>query len=118
MRYVAVVQLLNALSQPQRQSQALDLAGYLVDPVVELGLVVSLNEVDDLSLAEVVERREALQAQLTPQRHLVLDLFENVGRNLALRDAHQECPTIEDSFFANPQGIVLVADVHQIFEIF
>lgn len=74
-----MVQLLNGLGQLQRQSQALDLAGCLVHLAVQPCAVVFFDEVEDLSLAEVGELREALQAQLSPQRHLVLDLFENIG---------------------------------------
>lgn len=59
--YLVGMQLIDGLTQLDGDSQPIGLGQHFVDFVVQLDAVVSLHEMDDLSLAEVGQSGERFQ---------------------------------------------------------
>lgn len=108
MHDVVAVELRYGLGQLQGYLQQFSLTLDIHNLGVQVDLVVFLDEVDDLPLAEVGYFRERLEVEFVPQGNLVLDVLEDKTGDLMLGDADEVVLAFVPAPLADPDGVDLV----------
>lgn len=78
--------------------------------MVKSDRVVPFNEVNDLSLTEVGQPRDSLKVELVPIADLILNILEDIIRNLILGYSNEIILALEITSLADPNRIAFLTN--------